>query len=102
MTGGAGNRLIRPAGDPLLGHSPQADRGLILFNTHAHFVREDDYPWGIPREDLDGRVAVLKETWGTAPCILRGGGVLRERWPRLFEASPKARSYKPQSEMTVF
>jgi class 3 adenylate cyclase len=40
---------------------------LVLFNSYAHFVREDDYPWGFPRQDLDGRVAAIKEMWATAP-----------------------------------
>jgi class 3 adenylate cyclase len=32
-------------------------------------VREDEYPWGLTQEDIDGRVAALKETWGTAPNL---------------------------------
>jgi class 3 adenylate cyclase len=40
---------------------------LVLFNSYAHYVQEDDYPWGLTRQDVDGRVAALKETWGTAP-----------------------------------
>jgi class 3 adenylate cyclase len=39
---------------------------LVLFNSYAHFVREDDYPWGIPHQDLDERV---KEIWRTAPNL---------------------------------
>jgi class 3 adenylate cyclase len=40
---------------------------LVLFNSYAHIVREDDYPWGFPRQNLDGRVAAIKEMWATAP-----------------------------------
>jgi len=29
----------------------------------AHYVREDDYPWGVPPESMDRFVASLKETW---------------------------------------
>jgi hypothetical protein len=32
-------------------------------------MQEDDYPWGIPREDVDGLVAKLKETRGRAPNL---------------------------------
>jgi class 3 adenylate cyclase/pimeloyl-ACP methyl ester carboxylesterase len=49
---------------------PQRVSALVLFNTCAHFVREDDYPWGIPPQDLDALVAAIKETWGTRPRIL--------------------------------
>jgi class 3 adenylate cyclase len=48
---------------------PERVGALILINSFAHYVREDDYPWGIPREDLDGRVAEMKERWGTAPNL---------------------------------
>jgi class 3 adenylate cyclase len=39
---------------------------LALLNTFAHYVREDDYPWGVPPESLDRLVAATKETWGTS------------------------------------
>src|SRR5262249_11026030 len=48
---------------------PQRVSALVLINSNAHYVREDDYPWGIPRQDLDGRIAAIKETWGTAPNL---------------------------------
>jgi class 3 adenylate cyclase len=49
--------------------NPQRVSALVLINSYAHYVREDDYPWGIPRQDLDGRIAAIKETWGTAPNL---------------------------------
>jgi class 3 adenylate cyclase len=48
---------------------PQRVSALVLLNGCAHFVREDDYPWGFPREDLDGRIAAIKEMWATAPSL---------------------------------
>jgi class 3 adenylate cyclase len=42
---------------------------LVLINTYAHYVREDDYPWGIPRKSIDGVVAAIKEWWGTAVAL---------------------------------
>jgi class 3 adenylate cyclase/pimeloyl-ACP methyl ester carboxylesterase len=45
---------------------PQRVSALVLVNSHAHFVQDDDYPWGFSREDLDRFVASLKEAWGTA------------------------------------
>jgi pimeloyl-ACP methyl ester carboxylesterase len=35
---------------------------LVLVNSYAHNVKEDDYPWGVPRDDLDRRIAAIKET----------------------------------------
>jgi class 3 adenylate cyclase/pimeloyl-ACP methyl ester carboxylesterase len=42
---------------------------LVLVNSWAHYVPEDDYPWGIPPEDLDRFVAHRKETWGTGAIV---------------------------------
>jgi class 3 adenylate cyclase len=30
---------------------------LVLVNSYAHYVREEDYPWGLPRASLDRLVA---------------------------------------------
>jgi class 3 adenylate cyclase len=48
-----------------------ADRvsALVLVNSCAHYVKEDDYPWGFPRESIDRAVADLKERWGTAAIL---------------------------------
>jgi pimeloyl-ACP methyl ester carboxylesterase len=48
---------------------PQQVSALVLVNTYAHYVQEDDYPWGFPREDLDRRVSAIKEMWATAPSL---------------------------------
>jgi pimeloyl-ACP methyl ester carboxylesterase len=42
---------------------------LVLVNTFAHYVRNDDYPWGIPSDSLDRMVGSYRETWGTAPML---------------------------------
>jgi class 3 adenylate cyclase len=44
---------------------PQQVSALVLLNSYSHLVQEEDYPWGIPREDLDRRIAAIKELWGT-------------------------------------
>jgi pimeloyl-ACP methyl ester carboxylesterase len=38
---------------------PEWVSALVLVNSYAHYLIEDDYPWGFSREDLD--VAVLRE-----------------------------------------
>jgi class 3 adenylate cyclase len=44
---------------------PERIGALVLFNAHAHYVREVDYPWGFQREKLDQVEANIRETWGT-------------------------------------
>jgi class 3 adenylate cyclase len=48
---------------------PERVRALILINTCAHYVREDDYPWGIPKEDLDRYFNAAKAKWGTGSSV---------------------------------
>jgi class 3 adenylate cyclase/pimeloyl-ACP methyl ester carboxylesterase len=38
---------------------PERVSALVLVNTHAHYLKEDDYPWGFLRQDLNA--AVLRE-----------------------------------------
>jgi class 3 adenylate cyclase len=45
---------------------PERVSAFVLFNSYAHYVREEDYPWGLPPESLDRFVDDLKERWGTA------------------------------------
>jgi class 3 adenylate cyclase len=40
-------------------------RALILFNSFAHYLREDDYPLGLSREELEAFITRRSETWGT-------------------------------------
>jgi class 3 adenylate cyclase len=43
---------------------PDRVAALVLFNTHAHYVQEDDYPWGFARQDLDRVEAFIRQSWG--------------------------------------
>jgi class 3 adenylate cyclase len=45
---------------------PERVSALVLVNSYIHYMRKDDYPWGVPSESIDRFVASLKETWGTA------------------------------------
>jgi class 3 adenylate cyclase/pimeloyl-ACP methyl ester carboxylesterase len=44
-------------------------RALVLFNSFAHYVREDDYPWGFAREALDWLATAVKDGWGTGQSL---------------------------------
>jgi class 3 adenylate cyclase len=48
---------------------PERVTALILINGYAHYVREHDYPWGMPRETLDRSMAIAKEVWGTSSAV---------------------------------
>jgi class 3 adenylate cyclase len=45
---------------------PERVSALVLVNSFAYYLREDDYPWGLPRESLDRLVTAIKRSWGTA------------------------------------
>jgi pimeloyl-ACP methyl ester carboxylesterase len=48
---------------------PERVSALVLVNSFAHYVREDDYPWGFPRQSLDTIMAVTKERWGRSEAL---------------------------------
>jgi pimeloyl-ACP methyl ester carboxylesterase len=48
---------------------PERVSAVVLINAFAHAVREEDYPWGLSPQELDERVAALKETRGRAPNL---------------------------------
>ena len=48
---------------------PERVSALVLVNSYAHYVREDDYPWGIPPQTIDQFVATVKEGWETSTAV---------------------------------
>jgi class 3 adenylate cyclase len=48
---------------------PERVSALVLVNSYAHYVREDDYPWGVPPQTIDQFVATVKEGWGTSVAV---------------------------------
>jgi class 3 adenylate cyclase len=48
---------------------PERVSALVLVNTCAHYVQEEDYPWGVSPESLDRLLDSLKETWGTSAAV---------------------------------
>ena len=68
---------------------PERVSTLVLVNSYAHYVREDDYPWGLPPESLDRFVAALKQRWiADAPVeILAPSRVADERFRAWYSRS---------------
>jgi class 3 adenylate cyclase len=48
---------------------PERVRALVLVNSFAHYVRDDDYPWGLPRASLDRLVAASQEGRDTGVAL---------------------------------
>jgi class 3 adenylate cyclase len=44
---------------------PERVAALVLVNTFAHYVREDDYPLGMPPDTLERFIVLQEELWGT-------------------------------------
>jgi class 3 adenylate cyclase len=60
------------AGMPLIHFSvthPERVSALVLINSYAHYLREDDYPWGVPPHSIEAFVATVKEGWGTSAAV---------------------------------
>jgi class 3 adenylate cyclase len=70
---------------------PERVSALVLVNSYVHYVREDDYPWGVPRESLDRVVRITEEGWGTAAAIelLAPSRVADERFRAWFARSAR-------------
>jgi class 3 adenylate cyclase len=62
---------------------PERVGALVLLNSFAHYVRGHDYPWGVPREDLDQFFAAEKQEWRTttSPDVLARAGIAERFWP---------------------
>jgi class 3 adenylate cyclase/predicted alpha/beta hydrolase len=44
---------------------PERTRALVLVNTTARFMKDEDYPWGLTESELDPAVEFLENAWGT-------------------------------------
>ena len=48
---------------------PERVTALVLIDTHAHYVREADYPWGLSPDALNRYTASTTERWGTGAAL---------------------------------
>jgi class 3 adenylate cyclase len=44
---------------------PERTGALVMIDSCAHYVREDDYPWGFPRDRLHEIAAYIERSWST-------------------------------------
>jgi class 3 adenylate cyclase len=99
-----------PAGTTTIHFSvthPERVSALVLVNSFAHYVREDDYPWGLPRASLDWLVATIQEgrDTGTALELQAPSRVGDERfrawWARAQRLGVGAQRFAETSRMAV-
>ena len=50
---------------------PQRTTALVMYGGMARFVRSEDYPWGIPEDEMDAFIEVIPTTWGQDEELLR-------------------------------
>jgi class 3 adenylate cyclase/pimeloyl-ACP methyl ester carboxylesterase len=86
---------------------PERVSALVLVNSYAHYVQEDDYPWGIPRASLDRLVATIQEARDTGAILelLAPSRVTDERfrawWARAQRLAVSAESYGETARAVV-
>jgi pimeloyl-ACP methyl ester carboxylesterase len=88
---------------------PERTQALILANSAARFLRCDDYPWGMTKEDLDAVANFVEEHWGTE--AMAGFGTLDQardpahlRWQtkaQRMSCSPKVAATYMRHEQSV-
>jgi class 3 adenylate cyclase/pimeloyl-ACP methyl ester carboxylesterase len=54
-----------PAAIKFAAENPQRVRGLILGNTSARFLVDDDYPIGVTEDAVNAIVEFIRESWGS-------------------------------------
>ena len=86
---------------------PERVSALVVVNSYAHYVREDDYPWGLPRASLDRLAAALQEgrDTGAALELLAPSRVADERfrawWARAQRLGVGAEQFGERSRIAV-
>jgi pimeloyl-ACP methyl ester carboxylesterase len=84
-----GNGQSGPAAIHFAVTHPERVSALVLVNSYAHYLRGDDYPWGLSRQDLDRGVTILRENPAGNLDFLAPSRVADERFRAWF-----ARSYR--------
>lgn len=48
---------------------PERTSALVMLGTYAKRIKDDDYPWGVSKEDREKFFEMMREKWGTAVGI---------------------------------
>jgi class 3 adenylate cyclase len=82
---------------------PERVSALVLINSYAHYVREDDCPWGVPPDSIDLVVTTIKEWSRTAaaPDIVAPSRVADQRFRAWFARSARVGGGPDQIADTV-
>ena len=82
---------------------PERVSAVVLLNSFGHYVREDDYPWGVPSESLDRFEASLRERWGTSAMVdlLAPSRVADERFAAWYARSARFLGGPDQSAQSI-
>lgn len=65
-------RVVLVGGSDIIRYAaryPQRVTALVLINTCAYYVREPDYPWGLPPAAVDRLTASATQVWGTGTAF---------------------------------
>jgi len=50
---------------------PQRTTALVMYGGMPRFIRDEDYPWGIPPDEMDQFIEAIPSTWGRDEELLR-------------------------------
>ena len=50
---------------------PQRTTALVMYGGMPRFIRDDDYPWGVPPDEMDQFIEAIPSTWGRDEELLR-------------------------------
>jgi class 3 adenylate cyclase len=58
-----------PAAIHYAANRPERVSALILLDSFAHGLRQDDHPWGKPADALERLLQLARDTWGTGKAV---------------------------------
>jgi class 3 adenylate cyclase len=77
---------------------PQRVSALILSNTSARHLRDDDYPWGLPARSVEPYLVKMREFWGRGGLIdIMGPSVAHDERFRRWYGRYERLSLPPQA-----
>jgi class 3 adenylate cyclase len=82
---------------------PEHVSALILSDTSARLLRDNDYPWGLPADRLPQRLQQLEEGWGTGRTVdLLAPSVAHDERFRRWFARYERLANGPRAATTMF